>query len=99
MEDVKNPQFAAWIEAERNAYEAVHRLHQSTQGGRLTPPPGAVSEIVALRRTANHHLAQLSQVQPPAVRRPRGLVPRKLGDSTGFPVPRPQAVAPAQIAL
>ncbi|WP_225784188.1 hypothetical protein [Xenophilus sp. Marseille-Q4582] len=100
MDDVRDPNFAAWIEAERSAYEAVHRLHQSTQGGRLAPAPGAIAAVVALRRAANNRLALISHPGPPPARRPRPLVQRAaVNDSDGFAPPRTPPAAPHRVAL
>ncbi|RYF66499.1 MAG: hypothetical protein EOO29_38645 [Comamonadaceae bacterium] len=72
MDDVKDLNFAAWIEAERVAYEAVHQLHQRTQGGRFAPSDEDMAAIVMLRRDANNRLAQQSNRVPavlPRIRR------------------------------
>ncbi|MDA7416420.1 hypothetical protein PGB34_08580 [Xenophilus arseniciresistens] len=71
MDEHRDQTFAAWIEAERLAYDAVHQLHQRTQGGRIAATPEAIAAVLAVRRHANHCLARLSQSHPQAERESR----------------------------
>lgn len=70
MDDTPDPQFAAWMKAERASYEAVHQLHQRTHGGRLLARAEAFAEITALRREADRRLAELCRSRPAGARTP-----------------------------
>jgi len=97
MDEVRDQKFAAWVEAERAAYEAVHQLHQSTQGGRLAPSPDAVAAVVSLRRTANMHLAQVSNRNPPALKPTAKTASQRRSEF--LVVPPPRSVPLQQFAL
>jgi len=88
MDDVRDQKFVAWVQAERAAYEAVHQLHQSTQGGRLAPSPEAVAAVVSLRRAANIHLAQVSNRNPPALKPAAKSAPPLRSEFIAVPPPR-----------
>lgn len=107
MDEHRDQAFAAWVEAERLAYEAVHQLHQRTQGGRIAPTPEAIAAVLAVRRQANHQLAQLSNRYPVAARPSRlSRLARTLaqrGGSTSRPatssLPTPRIAGVPQIAV
>lgn len=88
MDDMRDQTFAAWVQAERAAYEAVHQLHQSTQGGRLPPSPEAVAAVVKLRRTANIHLAQVSNSHPTPLKPAATMARQKRSEPIVMPLQR-----------
>lgn len=63
MTDTPDPRFAAWMKAERDSYEAIHQLQQSTQGGRRVAKAEALARISALRREADRRLAELCRTE------------------------------------
>lgn len=94
MDEQREQTFAAWIEAEGLAYEAVHQLHQRTQGGRIAPTSEAIAAVIALRREANHRLAQLSNRYPLAARESRPLkIARTLARRNSAERPAPATIA------
>ncbi|SIP91121.1 hypothetical protein [Pseudacidovorax sp. RU35E] len=68
MNDTPDPRFAAWMKAERDSYEAIHQLQQSTQGGRRVAKAEAMARISALRREADRRLAELCRTEPTIAR-------------------------------
>lgn len=68
MIDTPDPRFAAWMKAERDSYEAIHQLQQSTQGGRRAAKAEAMARISTLRREADRRLAELCRTEPAMAR-------------------------------
>ncbi|WP_234197183.1 MULTISPECIES: hypothetical protein [Pseudacidovorax] len=85
MTDTPDPRFAAWMRAERDTYEAIHQLQQSTQGGRRIVKAEAMARISALRREADRRLAELSGMEPPVAR----VEPRPSAELAQRPFTRP----------
>ncbi|WP_295373156.1 hypothetical protein [uncultured Pseudacidovorax sp.] len=85
MTDTPDPRFAAWMRAERDTYEAIHQLHQSTQGGRQMANAEAMARISTLRREADRRLAELCGMEPPVAR----VEPRPSAELAQRPFTRP----------
>lgn len=80
MNDTPDPRFAAWMRAERDTYEAIHQLQQSTQGGRRGVKAETMNRISALRREADRRLAELCGMEPSPARvesRPTAELPKR----------------------
>lgn len=91
MDDLPNPRFAAWMKAEHDAYDAIHQLNQSTQGGRLEARTEALGRIRALRRAADLLLAELCRTEP--------ALPRAASVADHGLTPRPFTRSPAAVGL